>query len=198
MIEKDTVYRLDANRVAGLCDMKLTKVATDTVLDSVSNIANTDTLEYTLIGDTQGLIFTGEIREVGLERAGDVRKYLSAVNTGDTWSDVGGGGQDATLTGLATDGSQWAFYGIVEVGGGTITVGPLKNNTGQLLANKSNLSIALYDAATNQLDYELTGLSTDGAGMLIRTDDLFIIDKTYVMTIHDGTDDAIDRVVPAA
>lgn len=196
LIEPDEIYRIDINRVAGLIDFTLTNVSTDTVLDSASNLSNTDVLSYTLIGDTQGLVFNGEIREVILGRSGDARHYLSDVNSGSVWKDIGGGAQDATLNGLATDGSQWQFYGVVEVGGGTITVGPFKNNTGDLLANKSNVSIALYDATTNELEYELTGLSFDASGFLIRTDDLFIIDKVYIMMFSDGVDVGVISVVP--
>mgnify|MGYP003386779145 CR=1 FL=1 len=193
LLVPNTEYLLETVRASTTTSFKLTRTSDSAVITDETPISSNATLSFTRIGDTQGLFFDGQINQIILNASGDVRNYLSRVNTGNTWSDLGNGAKDAALVGLATDGSQWVLFGEVVVGGGAITTEPLKNNSGQLLSLVSNINIVVYNPADNELVFQQTGLTTDVNGVLVITNAAIAVDVEYRVVVSIGADDGIAR-----
>ena len=133
-ITVSTRYTVYLARVGSAVTWEL-RDPTGAVLNSGGH-TDSASITWTKLGDTQGLGWNGVIERAVLSRAGDSRDYYSSVNTGSSWSDVGGGAQDGTLSGLATDGSQWVLLAASSptiTGPDTTTEGAVTVQAGTLL-----------------------------------------------------------------
>lgn len=68
-----------------------------------------------------------------------------------------------------------------------ITLGPLKNNTGTLLASQTGVVAHIYAVATGNKIVSKTGLTTDAAGMLVFSDAAMVVGTEYRVVIVLGS-----------
>lgn len=68
-----------------------------------------------------------------------------------------------------------------------ITLGPLKNNTGTLLASQTGVVVHVYAVATGNKIVSKTGLTTDAAGMLVFSDAAMAVGTEYRIVIVLGS-----------
>lgn len=193
IIQPNTAYLLESVRTSGSITFKVTRESDSQIVIDEAPVGQAATTVFTLIGDTQGLAYSGDIRQVVLNASADSRNYLSELDTGSVWTDTGGGSQDGTLVGLATNGDQWVLYGAPVVGGGTLTTEPLVNNTGQLLSLTSNINIGVYRVDDSTLQFSQTGRTTDAFGIITITDASIVVGVDYRILVSIGTDDGVAR-----
>ena len=194
-------------------------LVTHSIKDEGTTVASgtfntSDAFEIELLGDTHGLLYSGLITEVVLDRVGDSRRYFSTVNTGSVWTDTLNS-QHGTLVGLPTDGSQWELVagtgvtGIISTqanqnsvasassftaGAGIITTPALKNNTGTILASTGSIIANVYNLSNGALVLRKTGLTSNGSGVVTFSDVLLSAATEYLVHIAISTDDGVDRI----
>ena len=187
----DTPYTLDLVRTGTNLDFTLSDDGG--VVHAESSTCTTTLFSITWIGATQTLMFDGVIDGVDLDTTGDIRTYLSTVNTGSNWTETTSS-QDGTLDGLATDGSQWTLAAGPPAPSPTLTTDPLKNNTGTLLASVSGLVMAAYSMTTGALVARQESLTSDASGVLVMEDASIVTATEYRVVVTNGTGDGVDRI----
>lgn len=159
-----THYTIVISRTGSTVNYTVTRVGVGVVHSGTTSTTNQ--ISFTRIGDTQDLEFSGQINRVVLNRSGDSRDYYSSVNTGSTWSDIGGGAQDGTLNGLATDGSQWVLLSgsgtnvsataqTISIATYTATVSGVSTGGTNLTSTTASISASTYQASVSQV-YSIT------------------------------------------
>ena len=193
VLAANTSYTIDLVRVGSDVDFTITD---DTgVIFSETFDIGTEIFHIEWIGVTQTLFFSGVIDSVTLNTSGDNRIYASTVNTGSVWTDITNG-QDGTLDGLATDGSQWVLATATPPTGnpGTLTTDPLRNNTGTLLASVSGLVMAAYSMTTGELVVRQEALTSDASGVLVMTSATLTPSTEYRVVVTNAAGDGVDRI----
>ena len=66
---------------------------------------------------------------------------------------------------------------------GSISTPPLKNNTGTLLGNLTNVTVNVYNQSTGALVARKAGLTSDSAGVVTFTDAAIIVGTVYAYEI---------------
>jgi hypothetical protein len=92
----------------------------------------------------------------------------------------------ATLT-LAITESLETVSANLELVSGTVTTGPLKNNTdGQALANLTGLTATVLKLSDMSFVKTFTGVTTNGSGVVTLSDPLLLVGTTFVVVIKNA------------
>lgn len=108
----------------------------------------------------------------------------------------GGGSTSVTIAGSTQHNaaSSAAAYQAV-AGVGTLTTGPLKNNTGTVYASTPGWTLDIFDAVTGAFIVRKTGLTASSLGVLTVSDALLVTGVTYAYEPQHAT---YKRVLPIA